>query len=290
MKTFVLLTISLLFALSLTQCVEKSTPPVPSNDTYSDNDTMWLQVGEIAVVADENLEVGFDRVVEDSRCPVGCIPNPMDPGSGITRLWLKIPGRDTIFVTIGLLGTDHAVHESQIIPADTLGLRFSLIALYPYPVNRDPIPQENYLAGIEVKTIVTDISLTDAVIITDLPPDSIELDPFDLRYVYAENDSLLVHIKYSGGCEEHGFELYMSPPVFAESNPVQADLYLRHDAAGDVCRALINRELKFDLRPIARLYQDMYGHLDPIQVNVYYYRDSYGQKKSDIYFPGDPGK
>ncbi len=81
-------------------------------------------------------------------------------------------------------------------------------------------------------------------------------------------------------------QVFMSPPAFAESNPVQADLYIRHDANGDPCRSLIEKELKFSILAIGQLYHGMYGRYDPIRINVHYYEGGPGMIMYDIYYPG----
>jgi hypothetical protein len=41
-----------------------------------------------------------------------------------------------------------------------------------------------------------------------------------------------------------------------ESFPLQVDLLLSHDGHGDLCRALITREVAFDLAPLERTAQE----------------------------------
>ncbi len=65
----------------------------------------------------------------------------------------------------------------------------------------------------------------------------------------AANDSLHVTVQYAGGCQRHEFSLHASR-VFMESHPVQSPVVLHHDANGDTCRALLTRELQFDLTPL----------------------------------------
>jgi hypothetical protein len=59
-------------------------------------------------------------------------------------------------------------------------------------------------------------------------------------------DILSVFVNYSGGCQEHSFELY-SNGMYAKSLPPQLLLCLRHDNKEDACRELINQELKFNI-------------------------------------------
>ncbi|RMF68007.1 MAG: hypothetical protein D6743_04005 [Calditrichaeota bacterium] len=117
-----------------------------------------------------------------------------------------------------------------------------------------------------------------AVIITDMPAESIQQDPFRLDSVSISGDTLLLRLSYSGGCQPHAFQLYMTPSAFLESFPVQADLFVRHQGHGDACEAYLSRELGFDLRPIAELYRRLYGSRGEILLNVF------------DFFEGTPGE
>ncbi len=285
MKRFIAILATILISLLSVSCTDKVSNPPVDDGVFAVNDTVWLEYGEKKILQPGNLEIGFDRVIEDSRCPRFYVC--LQPGQGIIRLWIKRSGMDTIFFNVGLIGDNFLSNERLRIPADTLGHRFSVLGLYPYPVGPDPIPSEDYMAQIEIKEFVSLISKIDTVLLTDRPPDSIELDPFELITIFIRDDTLTLRINYSGGCEEHDFELYMSPSVFAESNPVQADLYLRHDANGDACRAYIQQDLIFDLRSVGRRYYELYGHLDPIQINVHLYKNEFGSDISKLYYPID---
>ena len=97
----------------------------------------------------------------------------------------------------------------------------------------------------------------------------IERDGFDLGTATVDDDVLSMTIRYGGGCLDHDFALYMSPMMFAKSLPVQADIYLSHDANGDLCEAYLQKTLRFDLRPIAQLEQIQLGQIDCIMLNIY---------------------
>lgn len=125
-----------------------------------------------------------------------------------------------------------------------------------------------------------------AVIIIDAPPDSLQLDNFTLHGIAINGDKLVLDISHGGGCKQHAYALFMSPPAFLKSFPAQADLYLQHNGNGDFCEALLRPQLGFDLRPVAELYQKLYQRRDPIQINVYgYSRSQPGEKRSAIYSP-----
>ena len=274
-----------LFSILLVSCVDKTSNPPIDDGVIAVNDTVWLEYGEKKTLQPGNLEIGFDQVIEETRCPYEYICREM--GQGIIRLWLKRPGMDTVFINVGIKGFHFFPNEQLYIPADTLDLRFLMLGLYPYPVNMEPIPQANYAAQIEITQFINRISQVEKVIITDIPPDSIELDPFELSAIHIQGDTLKLRINYSGGCEEHDFAMYMSPSTFAESYPAQADLYLGHNANDDVCRAYIQRDLAFDLSPIGVKYYEFYGGLDTIRIFVHYYKNEFGNGLSGYYYPVD---
>ena len=122
-----------------------------------------------------------------------------------------------------------------------------------------------------------------SIIITDAPPESIQLDPFGLEGIEIVEDSITLNVTYSGGCKEHCFSLYMSPASFLESSPVQANLYLRHNGNGDACEAFISKPVSFNLRPIAELHKLLYGSYDEIVMNVFEYKSN--NKVSASYIP-----
>jgi hypothetical protein len=121
------------------------------------------------------------------------------------------------------------------------------------------------------------------IIITDMPPEAIQLDPFSLKGIEIVEDTITLTISYSGGCEKHYFSLFMSPAAFLESYPVQANLYLRHNGNSDACEAEINQTISFNLQPIAALYKSLYGRYDEIVLNVFTFEST--STISASYFP-----
>lgn len=61
----------------------------------------------------------------------------------------------------------------------------------------------------------------------------------------------LLHLKvsYSGGCEEHIFNLY-TDKRYMKSYPPKLNLFLEHIDNNDKCRAMITKELVFDVTGI----------------------------------------
>lgn len=122
--------------------------------------------------------------------------------------------------------------------------------------------------------------------VVDTPADSLQLDSFELKQIAINGDTLFVEVSHGGGCEQHRYALFMSPSVFAESFPVQANLYFQHNANGDHCKALLRPKVCFDLRPVAALYQKFYGRKEQIRLNVFGYSPGQAAPKfSVIYQP-----
>ena len=74
-------------------------------------------------------------------------------------------------------------------------------------------------------------------------------DPFQYEDVSLRNGTLRTIVRYSGGCEEHAFELWGSP-YLEKSAPPRRELFLKHDAHGDACRSVIRDTLRWDLGPL----------------------------------------
>lgn len=97
-----------------------------------------------------------------------------------------------------------------------------------------------------------------ALLVANDDPRPWPMDPWTYRSHALSGDTLTVSIQYGGGCRVHRFALLVDP-AFRESHPVQVSARLAHDADGDLCRALISEDLRFDLGPLRRYYQEAYG-------------------------------
>lgn len=71
-------------------------------------------------------------------------------------------------------------------------------------------------------------------------------DPFSLNEVALEGRELTVNVSYGGGCAEHQFTLVW-PDAILTIHPAQFDIYLVHDANGDMCEAYPSEILVFNL-------------------------------------------
>lgn len=70
-------------------------------------------------------------------------------------------------------------------------------------------------------------------------------------------DVLTLNVSYSGGCESHDFTLITSG-VFLESNPVQLQTVLAHNANGDSCERWVTETYHFNVSALKARYQKAY--------------------------------
>jgi hypothetical protein len=76
-------------------------------------------------------------------------------------------------------------------------------------------------------------------------------DTLEIKAVSITGDTLSLSVTYGGGCWVHDLWLVASS-LFMESAPPQVDVFLGHNAYGDLCRAIVHRDLTFDLAPLKR--------------------------------------
>ena len=93
-------------------------------------------------------------------------------------------------------------------------------------------------------------------------------DPATIVEAEIDGDVLILKVVFSGGCEPHDFRLEFDGN-FMESYPVQANLFLYHDAHGDACEAEITEELQFDLTPLKDLYMSYYRDEGPVILRIH---------------------
>lgn len=93
-------------------------------------------------------------------------------------------------------------------------------------------------------------------------------DPYSFKSAAIEGDSLRLVVSYSGGCEEHEFEL-LTDKAYTKSAPPSLRLFLFHDAKGDACRSVVTDSLSYDLSPLQHPKSDslkyhLKGHERPL--------------------------
>ncbi len=80
-------------------------------------------------------------------------------------------------------------------------------------------------------------------------------DSFIIRKTWREDHHLFVVVQYSGGCEEHEFELVWDPVITLVTEDQigldQAQLIITHNGNGDLCEAALTDTLSVNLSDIA---------------------------------------
>jgi hypothetical protein len=106
-------------------------------------------------------------------------------------------------------------------------------------------PSADSSVPVHTETVVTDM-------VTAVPPDAYEFVGAAVR-----GDTLLATVRYGGGCRTHEFRLVIARG-FMESQPPQVRALIDHRANADPCKALITRELRFDLAPLRAEFRRNY--------------------------------
>ncbi len=83
-------------------------------------------------------------------------------------------------------------------------------------------------------------------------------DPWVVNSAAIDGHRLTIDVSYTGGCRRHEFTLVISKS-FRESDPVQLQAVLAHNANGDPCEAWLTESHVFDLTLIRTRYRQFYG-------------------------------
>ena len=95
------------------------------------------------------------------------------------------------------------------------------------------------------------------IILNPLAVHNFPVDTAKIDTAFVSVDTLVLTISYRGGYTKHQFAVY-SDSGFFESDPVQSDIWLSHQANGDIGKTVITQTLQFDMSPLKRLYQKEY--------------------------------
>ena len=104
-------------------------------------------------------------------------------------------------------------------------------------------------------------------------------DNYQLKNLAIDGSNLILDISYSGGCEDHVFNLIWTGK-YVETLPPQVDLYLVHNANNDNCEAYFSKQLKFDLTPLITGASQQYQSKE-IVLNI----NDYDNLKQQIKYP-----
>lgn len=75
------------------------------------------------------------------------------------------------------------------------------------------------------------------------------IDPVNVKNAQQIGDFIVLDVSYSGGCEEHEFQLE-TRGNFTATYPPEVDVTLKHNSNGDRCRGIKDEKLWFDLTPL----------------------------------------
>lgn len=120
-----------------------------------------------------------------------------------------------------------------------------LVALAILMVSCDESDTEKISKGISTRQVTVDQDSFDLAW-SSLQAEAPLSDPFELNSLAHLGTKLIVGVSYSGGCEEHGFELIW-PEVVTMIYPPRYTVILNHDANDDRCEAYLSDTLHFDL-------------------------------------------
>ena len=103
------------------------------------------------------------------------------------------------------------------------------------------------------------LGLTNAETIVLANPDDARwpADPLTIESAQIKADTLIASVVHGGGCRDHDYRIVVST-IWMESFPVQVPARISHNANGDLCKALLRRELRVSLAPLAQAYRDAY--------------------------------
>ncbi|HAQ19424.1 MAG TPA: hypothetical protein DCR40_09370 [Prolixibacteraceae bacterium] len=77
--------------------------------------------------------------------------------------------------------------------------------------------------------------------------DSLKTDPITVISAKVDGDCLLLNLQYGGGCKEHQVNLALTLPECGTPPLPPPTFEIRHNANGDVCKALITKDYSFDI-------------------------------------------
>lgn len=97
---------------------------------------------------------------------------------------------------------------------------------------------------------------TEKKLVATIGKSAMNNNPFRITNAVIEGNKLIVDVSYSGGCEEHFFEL-VGDEAISKSLPPQRTIRLVHTGKQDLCKAMIMRTLEFDIKNLA--YQQKAG-------------------------------
>jgi|TARA_B100000795_G_C22722834_1_gene408201 hypothetical protein len=75
-----------------------------------------------------------------------------------------------------------------------------------------------------------------------------------------KGDVLEINVKYSGGCEDHSFNLVFDE-MWKKSMPPKVSLYLEHKDGDDLCKSNIKKTVRFNIKKLKKHYNEVHINL-----------------------------
>lgn len=280
-RTTFLIALAFLVTLIVSCTLERDNPVEPPDPNPMPGLTT-IPVGATRTVQPSGLEITFDTILLDNRCPIGAYC--FFGGMATIKLYVASSDSDRQALIFHIDAAQPAPDSSRYVVTEAGRFRIVLRNLTPYPNINEPRIYEDYRIALAVEPYQATDSVVGAVVPSRLPASTLCGESNTIGSVRVFGSQLKMTVTYGGGCHRHGFTLFMDPIVFAESAPVQANLYLHHFGDGDFCQALITEELAFDLQPMLDLHMQYYGREDQILLNVFYQPDSTWVLKEQVLY------
>ncbi len=282
MKTFKIISAGIIPLLFLIMgCNSPTIPEIDENISLGFNQSVVIEANKV--------RVSFESIITESRCPNDELIRCFWEGLAEIRLKVEKPDQLPKYIILAISGFTTAADSNRYAGVDIYDMNIKLVQLDPYPDQERPYPYNEYIASLVVTNLRPPSDHNGSVIISNVNTSAIQIDQFDLNSFRIDGDDAILSVSYGGGCRDHYFSLYMSPATFMESDPVQANLYLRHLGNDDMCEAYITEELRFDLSPIADLFRRTYRPGGTIQLNMFeYFVSAPSAKMSALYFVNWP--
>jgi len=104
------------------------------------------------------------------------------------------------------------------------------------------------------KVIVEDLKSEKDIEIKAHFGEFVESDELSINSVIISGNILIINVTYSGGCNEHSFDMVGSQMV-AKSLPPIRQIKLIHKNNGDLCKSLVTKTIIVDIREMADIQE-----------------------------------
>jgi len=244
----------LIFAVS---CTQYSEIPFPDQDSIPVGDEpaiIHLNYKQ-EITINNKLYLRFEGVGADSRCPVDAV-----------CIWAG-DGEAYLTVVAENSSKSYSLHTG-LEPREIVvgGYLIQLVNLFPAQKTDLRIRPEDYNIELRVAKI-TESDIQPVLLIDPNYSGIIRRDAVNASDITLSNDRLNLRVEYGGGCRDHLIELFAVKEITG-ANPARITLHLSHFADGDLCKALITRQMKFDLTLLKSFLMNKYNIRDRVILNV----------------------